>query len=108
MKLFVVISNKGKKYLADKIYLHDGSHTDIFEISAKCFNSLNIKKKNGLNTYKDKNGNSWYFRWNGFTTVSVGGILKICEYELMNFNDVYEFICDRGISDMDKVRLLQK
>jgi len=112
MKIYLIESTKGNIQLATSIYLHDGFHEDIFELSIEGYNKIKDKMQfeNHNYVYTDNNMNKWYLRNKGVNAEVYfsNGIKNIREYIINDESDLYRIIGNKRICDMCKVRLIEK
>lgn len=109
MRIYLIESNKGNIQLATKIYTHEGSHTDIVELSIEEYN--NIKSRmNDFGMFTDDFGNRRFFRNEGVgdEVYFAGGIRKIAEKHIETFDDLFKVCSNKKICNMNKVRLMEK
>jgi hypothetical protein len=108
LKIYLMESMRGKIHLATKLYLHDGSHSDVLELTGDGYNNIAAELVD-RNRYRDSFGNSWYLRNKGVNgeVYFAAGIRRIKETILVEFEDVYDIICHNRVCKMDKVRLLE-
>lgn len=112
MKIYLIESTKGNIQLATSIYLHDGYHTDVYELSMSGYNKIKDKLefKNHGYVYTDSNNKKLKLRnygVNGEVYFS-NGIKNIREYDIIDKEDLFIIMMNKRISGMCKVRLLEK